>query len=147
MRMSAVERALSLKTGTVGNRSRSARALAERLREIAPWFADTDAPMLRAFCELELIARRMFALIRKDGFLNAKGEVRKLVSEYRAIRSAQKSLADSLGLTPLARRELTSTDNDKGFDFAIEMTKVIDAEREDEAQHAPEERPDGHDET
>lgn len=114
----------------IARRTRGINALMAKLRTIAPWLQDTDLPVLRGFAELEWLARRVFALLKEEGILSPKtNDVKKLVSEYRSLRSAQASIASQLGLTPMARRELTTKLAD-GFDFAVEMTKVMDAERE-----------------
>jgi hypothetical protein len=117
--------------------------MVQRLRTIAPWLNDSDLPVLRAFAELEYLSRRVFALLREEGLVSPKtGDARKLLGEYRSLRTAQRSIADSLGLTPMARKELTSKDAG-GLDFAVEMTKAMDAEVVTPEEAAPGGKPDG----
>jgi hypothetical protein len=119
------------KSEAVKRRTRGVVALMQRMRTIAPWLQDSDLPVLRGFAELEYLARRVFTLLREEGLLNDKRDAKRLLSEYRSLRTAQAGIAAQLGLTPVARRELTSKQAD-GFDFAIEMTEVLDAERDAE---------------
>lgn len=112
----------------VSRRARGVKALMQQLQTIAPWLQESDLPVLRGFAELEYLARRVFALIREGGILTDKGDGKRLLDQYRSLRATQAQIAAALGLTPMARRELTSK-GEGGFDFVVEMTKAIDEAR------------------
>jgi hypothetical protein len=105
------------KSEAVRRRTRGVNAMMLRLRTFAPWLQDSDLPVLRGFAELEYLARRVFTLLREEGLLNDKRDARKLLSEYRSLRTAQAALASQLGLTPVARKALVSGGKEGGFDL------------------------------
>ena len=107
-------------------RVRGINALQQKLRTVAPWLQDSDLPVLRGFAELEWLARRVFALLREEGLLNDKRDAKKLLSEYRSLRTAQATLASQLGLTPVARKALVSGGKEGGFDL---LNAIAEADR------------------
>jgi phage terminase small subunit len=84
------------------------RALAH-LRKLAPWLKPSDLPMARSHCEMEILAKDMFADIRANGRVctDEQGNVRSrgIVSEYRNLKRVSLAYARELGLTPAARKQ------------------------------------------
>jgi hypothetical protein len=113
----------------IARRTRGINALMQKLRTIAPWLQDTDLPVLRGFAELEWLARRVFALLKDEGILSPKtNDAKKLLSEYRSLRTAQAALASQLGLTPVARKALVSGGKEGGFDL---LNAIAEHDREE----------------
>jgi phage terminase small subunit len=77
---------------------------------------------------MEILATVVYGRLRDEGLTTPAGEPRKLLAEYRAIRSAQLAIARELGLTPAARRTLASTG--KTFDLAAEFAALNAKEAE-----------------
>jgi hypothetical protein len=71
-----------------------------------PWLTPADLPAARAWCELEVVTRLAFAELRTNGFTTGGGEPRRLLSEYRQLRTAQLAYARELAMTPGARASL-----------------------------------------
>jgi phage terminase small subunit len=84
------------------------RALAH-LRKLAPWLQPSDLPVARSFCEIEIMAKDMFADIRANGrvYTDEQGNVRSrgIVAEYRNMKRVSLAFARDLGLTPVARKQ------------------------------------------
>jgi Phage terminase, small subunit len=87
-------------------RDRSVQRLVAKVRAAMPWLTPADVPTARAWCELEVIARLVFAEMRTNGFTTGQGEPRRLLAEYRQLRTAQLAYARELGMTPNARASL-----------------------------------------
>ena len=72
--------------------------LVSKLRAALPWLKPSDLPAARAWCEIEVLGRL--------GFTTGQGEPRRLLTEYRQLRSTQLGYARELAMTPAARKEL-----------------------------------------
>ncbi len=104
----------------VAVRDRRVYWLQGRVRRLCPWLAASDGPTIRVWCEIEILATVLFGRLRDEGLLTPAGEPLKLLSEYRALRAAQLTVARELGLTPSARRALAG----KGLDLAAEFAAL-----------------------
>jgi phage terminase small subunit len=71
---------------------------------------------------MEILATVAYGRLRDEGLTTPGGEPRKLLAEYRAIRSAQLAIARELGLTPAARRQLVGSG--KQVDLAAEFATL-----------------------
>ena len=87
-------------------RDRSVQRLVSKLRQALPWLTPSDLPAARAWCEIEVLGRLVFHELRVNGIVTGQGEPRRLLSEYRQLRSAQLGYARELAMTPQARRAL-----------------------------------------
>ncbi len=110
-------------------RDRQVLRLAAKVRSVVPWLEPSDQPAVRAWCELEILARQAFAALRAAGVVNeTTGEGRRLLNDYRKIRLAQLAFTREIGMTPLARQALkTSRDND-ALDVAQLASSIEDAQ-------------------
>lgn len=106
-------------------RDRRVQRMARRLRLLCPWLEPSDAPQLRAFCQLEVLATRVYAVLTAEGVLTGQGDGKKLVAEYRQLRATQSGIASTLGLTPASRRAIKMR---KGFDLAAEFSRIDNAD-------------------
>jgi hypothetical protein len=102
-----------IKTGlyvraTSGTRLRDRRVgrLVAKVREVLPWLGIEDEPAIRGWAQLEVLATLVFADLRTRGIVNAQGEPRRLVTEFRHLRQAQLAYERELGMTPSARAAL-----------------------------------------
>jgi len=117
-------------TSALQIRARKVGRYVRRLRTVMPWLEASDIPAAKAWAELEILGARLFAELTKtpDGFMNAKGEPRRLLSEFRQLRQAQLSFERELGMTPLARMQLKASGTRAALDLAAAMAKAEDAE-------------------
>ncbi len=99
-------------------RDKKVERLARKVRTVATWLEPSDFPMLRGWCELEILAESVYAAVRALGVLNQNGEARRLVNDYRLLRQTQAGIAAALGLTPAARQALKAGSRGAPFDLA-----------------------------
>jgi|SRR5215469_8955153 len=92
-------------------RDEKVRRLLRKLRIACPWIEDSDAPIARRFCELEVLISQVYAYIRGTSVINQSGEVRNAVDAHRRLTVAQAQLADRLGLTPASRVAIRADQN------------------------------------
>ncbi len=71
---------------------------------------------------MEILATVAYGQFRDEGLTTPAGEPRKLLAEYRAIRSAQLAIARERGLTPAARRQLAGSG--KQIDLAAGFARL-----------------------
>jgi hypothetical protein len=87
-------------------RDEKGRRLLRKLRIACPWIEDSDTPIARRYCELEVLISQAYAYIRRVGVVNESGNVVRAVDDYRRLVSTQAALADKLGLTPASRAQI-----------------------------------------
>jgi hypothetical protein len=87
-------------------RDKRAERLARRVREVPPWLQPGDHPVCRAWAELEILCETAYAMLRADGLINAQGEPRRMLTDYRQLRQCQLQFATALGMTPASRAAL-----------------------------------------
>jgi hypothetical protein len=87
-------------------RDQKVRRLLRNLRVIAPWIGESDVPLARRYCELEILASLVYAELRDHGILNRDKEARRLLNDYRMLAASQAILARELMISPAARRAL-----------------------------------------
>ncbi len=88
-------------------RYRRVRRLVAKARAAMPWLDESDVPVLRSWCELEIIGAGLFADLTAAGITNGEGEPRRAVDDLRRLRQTQLGFARELGMTPRARAELS----------------------------------------
>ncbi len=114
-------------------RADKTRRLMRKLRDVCPWLKESDLPVLRAYCELEVIGASLFAGVMEAGAITSAGKsdvaARRLVEDHRKNRLAAARLASDLGLTPLARRAIESGSRGAVFDLAGAFAAEDVAER------------------
>jgi len=76
---------------------RKVRRLVTKMRAAMPWLADADLPACRAWAELELLGARAFAELELNGLTNESGEPRRLLAEFRQLRTAHLAYERDLG--------------------------------------------------
>ena len=74
-------------------RDRRVRRLVRRMFGAMRWLEPSDRPACHAWAELEVLATRVYAELRDQGLLNARGEARRLLHDYRQLRQAQATLS------------------------------------------------------
>src|SRR5438552_7698215 len=105
--LSPVRHGLYVKTANGRQlRDRSVQRLVSKLRAALPWLKPSDLPAARAWCEIEVLGRLVFKDLRSNGFTTGRSEPRRLLTEYRQLRSTQLGYARELAMTPAARKEL-----------------------------------------
>ena len=108
-------------------RDQKVRRLLQKLRVVAPWIEDSDSPLARRWCELEILASQIYGELRDGGYTNAEGESRRLLTDYRQLVLAQFALARELGLSPAARKALRANGTKDVFDLPSAMSASEDA--------------------
>lgn len=93
-------------------RERAVRHMITKARRVMPFLQDCDLPALRGYCELEVVTASIFADIVENGAFQKKqpDEVRRVVNEFRKLRLAMLSYENALGMTPVARAQITGGD-------------------------------------
>jgi hypothetical protein len=109
-------------------RDRKVSRLVQKMRAAMHWLELSDFPTCRAWAELEILAGEVYAALRTMGVLNAKGEGRRLLDDYRKLRQTQAVYARELGMTPAARQMLKTNGRRAAFDLAAAMAAPEDAE-------------------
>ncbi len=88
-------------------RDRKVQRLVRVMRRVMPWLRESDIPAARAWAQLEILSDLAFAHLRREGMLQTsgenKGEPRKLLADFRSLRSVQIVYARELAMTPAAR--------------------------------------------
>ena len=105
-------------------RARKVRRLVERLRRTMPWLEESDLPACRAWAELEILSASVFTALTADGLVNAEGEPRKLLTEFRQLRQSQLAYERELGMTPAARMAIKANGTRAAFDLAGTMASL-----------------------
>jgi hypothetical protein len=81
------------------------------MRAVMPWLDPSDEPTCRVWAELEILGAGMFVELTANGIVTEKGEPRRLLTEFRQLRTAQFSFERELGMTPAARMTLQVGDS------------------------------------
>src|SRR5262249_23753641 len=111
-------------------RDEKTRRLTRKLLAACHWFEKSDVPAVRAWCELEILSVQVYAELRQSGVVNAEGEARRLLHDYRQLRQTQAVLSRELGLTPAARMALKASGTKAAFDLASAMAGEVDEDAE-----------------
>ena len=108
-------------------RDKKTERLARKVRSVLTWLEPSDFPAVRAWAELEVLATQVFAVLLADSVVNAAGEGKRLLDDYRKLRLAQAVYSRELGMTPAARMALKATGTRTAFDLPLEMLKNVEA--------------------
>ena len=105
-------------------RARRVRRLVTAMYAAMPWLDPvTDRSAVRAWADLEHKAADVSTDLEQRGLTNARGEPRRLLSEYRGLLSLQLSYSRELGMTPSARASLRA-DTFRGDDLASQLARA-----------------------
>lgn len=108
-------------------RDRKTQLLARKVRSVLTWLEPSDFPAVRAWAELEVLATQVFAVLRAGSVVNAAGEGKRLLDDYRKLRLAQAVYSRELGMTPAARMALKATGTRSAFDLPAAMIESVEA--------------------
>ena len=89
----------------------------------APWIARSDLSMVRRYAEMQILIQSLYYEIHVHGMLLKNRQPRIILDTYRRMVQTQARLADSLGLSPLARKQLAQAA--QGDDLAAAMAKRV----------------------
>jgi hypothetical protein len=103
-------------------RDRRVTRLAVKVRAVLPWLQPSDGPVVRAWCEMEYLCNQVYAALRAYGVTNPRGEVRRLLEDYRKMRSVQLKYSRELGMGPESRQKLKASGDSMAFDLAEPAT-------------------------
>ena len=112
-------------------RDRKVSRLVRKMRTVMPWLEPADLPAARAWAELEYLAGQVYAVLRIGSVVNAKGEGKRLLDDYRKLRQAQLQFSRELGLTPAARMAIKANGTRAAFDLAAQLADGDQAIAED----------------
>lgn len=79
-------------------RNRRLRGHVSRLKKAYPALADKPVHLLRRYVELDAMSATLWNVLFDEGPLNANGEPKRLLTEYRHLIAELRSLASTLGL-------------------------------------------------
>jgi hypothetical protein len=99
-------------------RCQKVRGIVRKLYRDMPMLQQADRYIAKAWAEHEVLARFLYDALKEAGPINAKGEGKRLLHDYRLIRASQLQVARELGLTPLARRAMRAGKGDDPIDLA-----------------------------
>lgn len=105
-------------------RDKKVERLARKVRGLMAWLEPSDWPAVRAWCELEILAEQVYAALRTLGVLNSKGEGKRLLDDYRKLRTTQAIFSRELGMTPAARMALKVNGTKAAFDLVGRMARA-----------------------
>jgi len=93
-------------TGTaVRLRHRRIRGRVRQLRKEHPALADKPQHLILRYAEVDALAAMIWIDLQENGPVNAEGEPRRLVNEYRLLLAELRSLAGTLGLLAAAESD------------------------------------------
>ena len=128
-------------------RDKKVERLARKVRSVLTWLEPSDYPAVRAWAELEYLAGQVYAALRAGSVVNAAGEGKRLLDDYRKLRLAQMVISRELGMTPAARMALKATGTRAAFDLPAAMIETVNesgaSRAADRAQRAQEIKTDG----
>ena len=111
-------------------RDRKVQRLVRVMRRVMPWLRESDIPAARAWAQLEILSDLAFTHLRREGILQTTGEnagePRRLLADFRSLRSVQIVYAKELTMTPAARAAMKL--NSGLPDLAAAMIDATDAE-------------------
>jgi hypothetical protein len=110
----------------LGPRSQRIRYLVRLLRKRMPWLEESDLPACRAWAELEILGAIVFTELASNGPLTPEREGRRLLDDYRRMRSTQLLYEKELGMTPAARMAIKASGTRAAFDLAAAMVRTAD---------------------
>jgi hypothetical protein len=105
---------------------RKVSRLVRKMRAVMHWLEPSDFPTCRAWAELEILASEVYAALRTMGVINAEGDARRLLDDYRKLRQTQAVYARELGMTPAARMAIKATGTRAAIDLAAAMANGED---------------------
>jgi hypothetical protein len=74
--------------------------------QVMPWLTPADRPTARAWAQMEYLADAVYIELKTNGVFNGEREARRLLDDYRKLRSVQLGFSLALGMAPSARRSL-----------------------------------------
>ena len=104
-------------------RSIAVQRVMRDVRLAAPHLEVADSVMVKRFAELTILSNALFFEISLHGILDSKRQPRLVLDAYRRLVLAQTRIASELGLTPLARKQLSQAQ--QGDDLAAAMAKRV----------------------
>ena len=107
-------------------RDKKVERLARKVRAALPWLEPADFPAVRAWAEFEYLAGQVYAMLRVGSVVNAAGEGKRLLDDYRKLRLAQAVLSRELGMTPASRIAIKANGNKVELDIAAMCAAGID---------------------
>jgi len=102
-----------------------ARLVREKRVEM-DWLEESDIPALKAWCEFEILCSEVYAWLRVGNVVNAQGDGKRLLHDYRQMRLAQATIANSLGMTPASRMAIKATGTRTAFDLPGAMAAAAE---------------------
>jgi hypothetical protein len=113
-------------------RDKKAERLVRKMFQLMPWLEPSDRSMARGFAELEIMCGQAYAVLRAMGIINAKGDGRRLLDDYRKLRQTQAVYARELGMSPASRMALKASGTRAALDLAGAMAKHVNGSGEAE---------------
>ncbi len=107
-------------------RHRKVRRLVEKMRAEMPWLESSDLPACRAWAELGILGACAFNELVDGGLLNAEGEPRRLLSDFRQLRQLQLAYERDLGMTPAARMAIKASGTKAALDLVTMLAHPTD---------------------
>jgi hypothetical protein len=119
-------------------RDQAVRRIARKARVALPWLEDADAPAVKAWAQLELLAQRAYDSLREGGLLNEKGEARSLLDVFQRLRKTALAFEKELGMTVKSRAEIRSGSRSLPVDGTYERIERVhkDRHKDDAAEEA-----------
>ena len=107
-------------------RDKRTERLIKRMFDVLPHLQMADRPTAKAWAQLEILADCCFTELREHGVFNSEMESRRLLHDFRQLRTAQLPFANALGLTPLSRFQIKADSDRAAFDIAQAASERID---------------------
>lgn len=104
-------------------RDERVRRLSRRIMTGFAWLTPADRDLIRAYCQVQILADEAFAKVRVDGLVRPSGQPHPLLGEFRNLIKVQADLAGRLGLSPRDRAIMKSNSTTAALE-RIDLTRV-----------------------
>lgn len=101
---------------TLKVRDQKISKLVRRMFSLMSWLKPEDIPLMRSWAQHEILADIAYSALRAMGPINADGNAKRLLTDFRQLRQSQTMIANALGMSPMARAQLRAASTNAAFD-------------------------------
>lgn len=101
---------------TLKVRDKRIAVLVKRMFRLMGWLRPEDVPLCRSWAQHEILSDIVYSALRAMGPINADGNAKRLLVDYRQLRQSQTAIASQLGMSPMARARLCAASTNAAFD-------------------------------
>ena len=102
---------------TLKVRDQKISKLVRRMFRLMEWLKPEDIPLMRSWAQHEILSDIAYSALRAMGPINADGNAKRLLTDFRQLRQSQTAIANALGMSPMARAQLRTASTNAAFDL------------------------------